>query len=504
MRDLRVISKLKPMEEKRVKKLCLILALALVLVGAFSAVAFAQTGGPIPQLDPTVDRQHPDTDPTVNAHSGFTINGDTCSACHSMHYAGNGFNLTLAVSDYAATSDSAACLACHDGTTGNYNVIAGENGVKEPAMGGLFANYASTDPNGSQHDAFGTVEAYIAAPGGKGSNLATGVTYDAGTWKSGQLSCGSCHEAHIAINPRLLSINPNGIMDDKVVTDENAVQADGTTVQNYVDNTTKYYFKKAPGAVDPENEVGIIVKVGGVELKYIKDYQIKWGTKLSAPNTRNDAGGNLADTGHGAKPGLNSQFNEDYAWVEFTKTDLASGAEVQLSYKPAFKVQMKINKYNQAGENVQYGKGMESFCTACHTDFFGSKQKKDANGVSITNKGYFGGLAHHTGDRPNEGIAVLGNYTDPANIPAGVTGEDQLKYESVGSCLTCHFAHGVNKARWAQVSTAAGYNNPDGTPIYNVDEKQANSAANKRLPNTAMCVLCHDMVSGAGSGESSK
>lgn len=492
MRIVRLITKFKIMEEKRVKKLALVLTLTLVLVSAFSAVALGAAKSPIQQI-PTLDRTG--VGAPANAHEGFTVNGDTCSSCHSMHYAGNGVNLTL------QTNPALACLTCHDGTTANYDVLKGQNEAKASAMGGLFANYpidTTSTASGSMHDVFSGVQAYTSAPGGRGSTpdkVGNTPGYDNGTWAAladgtTNLTCSSCHNAHSSVNPRLLSTNPNGIMDDPAVQQKGvaALTTTGGTVAATFDGNanTKYWFPTAPAS-------DIEVYVDGKALKYVADYQIKWESFDSAQNTKNDAGSSLTSAARGPKPGYMSVFKEDHAYVVITNTTLAVGKAVTLDYKPALVVQMKINNYNAVDEWIQYGKGVENFCTACHTDFKGSK----------SSAGVFSGLNHHTGNRPNEGISVLGNYVPESK--ALTNGVVDTAKESIGSCLTCHFAHGTNQARWAEASISdpdgTKYLDASGNPLYDVKE-EAGKSVNKRLPNNAMCVLCHDMVATNGSGTS--
>ncbi|TWD97437.1 putative CXXCH cytochrome family protein [Neobacillus bataviensis] len=216
-------------------KLSFSFLLSLLLVGMFSAVAFAAGSNPVvtPPGDPvdvkaglvtddkgkdnnynTVDKsnanktgsgvggqtenfsnviksddmvKNPDgTHGTQRTHGSYMNNTNSCASCHQTH-TGASKNLLFKDGEYAT------CTACHDGTLGFYNVFTGSNSA------GTFGG--THDGNMSVHLANGTVETK-AAPGGNQNGT--------GNWEA-EFTCASCHAPHGSYSDRLLHPDPNGM-----------------------------------------------------------------------------------------------------------------------------------------------------------------------------------------------------------------------------------------------------------------------------------------------------
>lgn len=427
----------KVLEGKKVKKISLVLVLTLVLISAFAAVALADT--PI--------------------HSGYTANTDACASCHSVHNAAEGADLLKWI------DISTACMACHDGTvTATYNVRAGHVGDAVDAQGnpvlsngGLFAVLKDGNTNSaSQHDVFTGIKVGTA-PGGQPADQAGNNTVDQyGEWTS-SFSCASCHDPHsTGGNPRLLHPNPNLVMSQG--TSSPGVQ--GALLGDFQgDQTPKYYFsavKIVANATKDARGTLITSLTGKVKpnLGSTISVYINGGTKLSSSyySVKFDV-----DNTNPAKP-----VTKPY--VIFNKTPPISTGAVTVDYTPVLIVDMTIANKLQASEAISYISGMTDFCSACHTDYNG---KRSVDGVLQTGKYATNGY-HHSGDSTNSSYPQLGNYGS-----------------TEGSCLTCHYAHGVDQDRWAV--TAARVNIAE----YNSPELSGSSML-KRLPNSGTCETCHN------------
>lgn len=113
--------------------------------------------------------------PNENAHANYQKSSDTCSNCHSTHYA-----LTSQLLNEAVVRT--LCLRCHDGTGSKYNVNGGKvvtpSGQQVSSPAGPFS-YASA---ASYHNVFREeFSTELLAPGGESMSL----------------TCTSCHSAHV-------------------------------------------------------------------------------------------------------------------------------------------------------------------------------------------------------------------------------------------------------------------------------------------------------------------
>ncbi len=447
------------------KKLSLILVLALVMVGAFSAVALADISHPnnagisadgTYSMGATGQIYLPPGSggaPGYAAiHSNYTANTDACAACHAPHTA-NGDSLT----QWDTFSNSAGltnvCLACHDGTvTATYNVVNGTVGnTSTPSNGGLFAIYKdgaqATADSASQHNVFSGLTIGGAAFGG-----ATTATADSnGSW-DGTFDCTSCHSPHgQGGNSRILTPDPNDVNSTTTITLTWSTTIDGTN----------------SGWVFPASErpilgypYGVTFKDGGTTNSTIK---LRFSTDTTVPVVWGIQG---------------SSSPTDTVTAIFT---------------PVLQVNFTIANKLTSAETVSYNYGINTFCGACHTDYdteaiYLATTNLPGGNTSVSNLN--GTYSQHT--RHAVGYQFFGA------IPAGTlkfqsyTDHGQTAQANTVTCLTCHFAHGVDQSRWAISATTSGI------AAYNSAET-AGSSRLKRLPNMGVCEACHDKEDGAYS-----
>lgn len=509
------------------KKLAIVLTLALVLVGAFAAVALADpshytspvtensvwltaeptsypvTGGAQPYIpaDPT-------TGASIAIHSNYTANTDACSSCHSAHYAqdveaeGTGFTTNL----LQATDPSLLCITCHDGTLAStYNVMAGtfnatDNSKTYRNGAGLFAvsydgaaNVVAT--SASQHDVFGGV-ALTSAPGGIGANAKNAA--DTAAW-SGTLECTSCHDPHgSGGNPRLLTPNPNGVM-----TQIKGVTMSGTYTAATDNGVTRYYFKAS-------NANSQLPVNGG---SYAPAKMLPEISDLTRPNTVNNRvklnvyiGGTLV-TASGKGP-YSVSYDPTQGYYLLI-TDTAHSGAVTVDYEPVLIVNGTVaSKLTSTEKETGFDKTLAGFCGSCHVSFAGGRTVKDASGNNQVNLGMYTGDGHHQADLGNAGknpVTVYGFYQET-------------------SCATCHASHGVDKQYWmdqtrnglftfnkvqaytdaltaagfakyalgtvAPADTAGTFTTADANNPFAQGELAGKSQI-KKLPNMGICESCH-------------
>lgn len=129
-------------------------------------------------------------------HGNYQNNTNSCAGCHQTH---------TAAADALLFKSSVydTCIACHDGTLGQYNVF--ETDRSKDLGAGTFGGTVGTTGamgNMSVHLSNGTVS-IGAAPGAN-------ALVDGPTWSS-EFTCSSCHDAHGSYSDRLLTSNPNGM-----------------------------------------------------------------------------------------------------------------------------------------------------------------------------------------------------------------------------------------------------------------------------------------------------
>jgi predicted CXXCH cytochrome family protein len=157
----------------------------LILIGMFSAVAFAAT--PDPSFVPTSTNPAPNIHSadvnndgsigTQRTHGNFQNNTNSCANCHSVH---NGETDTLLMK----AGDSELCMSCHDGTLGFYNVTT-------PSGAGVF-DTTNSHLSVSMHNVGEGIK--VSTAPGAFKNTATT-----------ELECSTCHNPHGSPNDRLLN-----------------------------------------------------------------------------------------------------------------------------------------------------------------------------------------------------------------------------------------------------------------------------------------------------------
>lgn len=504
------------------RKFCLIFILTSVLLCAFGAVALAD----LPPSERSGYVAVDENGTAVNIHSGYTVNSDACASCHSAHQAYNDPNLADGKKGgnmFLLYEASATCMTCHDGTvTETYDVKAGHIGDAVDAAGnpalskaGLFAVQnagsaaAVTALSASEHPAFSNRN-MVNVPGGKKT---AGADVNGAWLASDTLSCASCHEPHGAGgNPRLLNPNPNLVMSQgtSAAGVKNAKLVDFSVTPYNAD--TKYYFSAIASIAQTTNALDTPITIAAATTTGKRPLLgATKGGSVSGITLKNGVGGSTLtlDTAYkfGYDTGKDANgYKTISAWVKFP-TQPGIGI-ITVDYTPVLEVQMAIANKLTANETIKYGAGMTQFCSACHYDYALSK------GVL----GTYNGLAHHTGSRYNNYFIQLGNYP----VAAGNLDADgfDIKGNSSGSCLTCHFGHGVDATRWGAAGDAIvanptdpngqnpvyqdpkkGYgsllafysalNSGDPNPLSKLTKEAAASSQLKRLPNFGTCITCH-------------
>ena len=220
----------------------------MLMVGLFATSAFAlDSHNPNPAIIPTTgaaldnDLENANgtgtgtigTDEIVKGvqghktHGSYQNNTNSCASCHQTH-TGATAKLLFKSSDYDT------CIACHDGTMGNYNVF--ETDPLKNIGSGTFGG--TTMGNMSVHLSDGTVT--IGAAPGAATSLG-------GNWSS-DFSCVACHDPHGSYSDRLLANDPNGMGEVEFTTDPSKKLYYGYLQNNLVVTTG------APAVVSAAND----------------------------------------------------------------------------------------------------------------------------------------------------------------------------------------------------------------------------------------------------------
>ena len=152
----------------------------LLLLGIFSAVAFAEDGVPPTSTNPAPGIHVGDIDnfgnkSTHKTHGNFQNNTNSCANCHSTH---NGEDEMLLMKD----GEYELCMSCHDGTMGFYDV------TKSSGAGTFDDSHLSS----SMHNVDSGLK--VGSAPGKYLNNSTA-----------DLECSSCHNPHGSANDRILN-----------------------------------------------------------------------------------------------------------------------------------------------------------------------------------------------------------------------------------------------------------------------------------------------------------
>jgi len=158
-------------------------ALMLILLGMFSAVAFAEDSFTSTSTHPakniySADVNNDGSIGTQRTHGNFQNNTNSCANCHSVH---NGENDMLLMKE----GDSELCMSCHDGTMGFYDVTTASGA-------GVFEKEGSSHLSASMHNVGESLK--VSTAPGAYKNTSTE-----------ELECSSCHNPHGSPNDRLLT-----------------------------------------------------------------------------------------------------------------------------------------------------------------------------------------------------------------------------------------------------------------------------------------------------------
>ncbi|GAW91825.1 cytochrome c3 family protein [Calderihabitans maritimus] len=378
-------------------------------------------------------------------HSNYTKDTDACASCHATHTA-VGESLLQWYTVYET------CMACHDGTvTTTYNVEEGYIGnTTARTLGGKFG--IGNEPYLSNHNVRGGLD-ISAAPGGS-TVAVTGTTEYGKTitqWAT-EFGCESCHSPHgQGGNARILHPDPNGVAT----------------------------LRKPAGGFTYLGELGIIT-IDTTTTGIVKDgtsYKVYFNGEPALLIKGYPYGVNVYDNGSKT---YGATVDNSNGYTVITGVNLSDNGTADRVYgTPAIQVKMDINNYLQATETVTHISGLNTFCGACHTDYNTENVYKDT-----------------TDTEPNgSGSMLNGTYSEAYRHQVGFnwhSEEPGLDFEENYrvTCLTCHVAHGTSQDYWND--TVGPGTESDITNLVEI----AGSSALKRKPNMGTCETCHEKGEG--------
>jgi predicted CXXCH cytochrome family protein len=509
MRQFLLVSKNKNLEGNYVKKISLILALTLVLVSAFAAVAFADPSQPN-NAGTSASLVSDGTDGSVylpggDIHSNYTANTDACSACHAVH-TGNSEALLQWAEKGGGVSD--ICMSCHDGTvTATYDVMNGHvanTGALSSA--GLFAESKNGVgvASSSQHAVFNNLEVAAAFGGG--------VTADKNGQWTGEFSCVACHTPHgQGGNVRILDPNPNWIQTLGV--DPSTVKGVNGAAVTSTDGGATFSFSTvavvAGSTTDARGNVISALPAGKPILGR------PYGIDVFVGGVKQTQGSN--------DPKVNNAYASAKCFVTFDTTTkipyvkfyAAPAGAVTINYTPALQSGIQVANKLSATETVSYTGdpikgGINNWCGACHTDYNTATDRQVApwNNLVDTSTGDYTytdskgatfvakqGTANQYSIKTRHGVGAEGVKNNILQPSEGATPTKN----GVLMCLTCHFAHGVDESRWADLGDKSGVTAYGSITNGTTSPEIGGSSKLKRLPNMGVCEVCHQKEVGAYS-----
>ena len=373
-------------------------------------------------------------------HSNYSKNTDACASCHATHTA-----VGSSLLQWFNAFD--ACMACHDGTvTTTYNVeegFIGPSSVGRSTYGGMFG--LGREDSLSNHNVTGGL-AIAAAPGGSTTANAVKVGSHNETQWVNEFGCESCHTPHgQGGNARILNPDPNFAQ----------TAAASATGYNTSTKDGSAYVVAAPA--EKAVASGYYYFINGYPYS-ISVYNLDDNSKLTA----------------------NTQYSLDSSagYTKITLIGLDPTAGIRVYGTPAMTVTMDIDNYLTSTEAVKHLSGMNNFCGACHTDY---------NTQTAAN--------YSAGKFSGSGEKLTGTYSEAYRHQVGFTTSAAAGLVTEGGkmeCLTCHVAHGTSKDYWQRTLVDAAIKGPDGTTWATGDLAEiAGSSALKRMPNMGTCEACH-------------
>ncbi len=437
------------------KKISLILGIALILVLALASLTFAAQAKVGDYYQPTAKTFNADgstnypneiylpneaSPASYRIHSNYSKNTDACASCHATHTA-----VGKSLLQWYSVFDT--CMACHDGTvTTTYNVEGGYIGPSSDnrsTYGGAFG--VGNEDYLSNHNVSGAL-AIAAAPGGSTIGTSVTVGHDSkNVWVS-EFGCESCHTPHgQGGNARILNPDPNFVQTAAAsATGYNTTAKDGSA-----------YVVAAPATKAVAS--GYYYFINGYPYS-ISVYNLDDNAKLTAT----------------------TQYTVDSSagYTKISLIGLDPTAGIRVYGTPAMTVTMDIDNYLSSTESVKHLSGMNNFCGACHTDY-------NTQTAQTYTDGKFSG----------SGEKLTGTYSEAYRHQIGFSTGAAAGLVTEGgkmSCLTCHVAHGTSKDYWQRTLVDAAVKGPDGTTWATGDLVEiAGSSALKRMPNMGTCEACH-------------
>lgn len=505
------------------RKFSLSLLFAIMLMGMFAAVSFAEGPDPAnnsaepghnegmtPGLKGTSIENANDTGNMVDAegnnfnsviknltghktHTSYQNNTNSCASCHQVHTA-KGDQLLFADGVYQT------CTACHDGTLGFYNVFAdGSLDTATTAKTNGAGTFGGTHGS-SMHLANDAVK-INAAPGGNPADLTDADKTDdkiKGSMWGESFNCASCHAPHGSYSDRLLQYNPNGIgampvskggnqlenvpVVDTLPTVDAAAPAvvllrteDTTTgkvtVAQYNKGASAYTKSTAPWLygydirTDGLTYWSRLVKLDDTIAAYGSTSGVYFDYEHAEAYSTSAAGATAlkaAGKGFIARPVV-VQMAQDAAG-NTVQSGFWSGASIE-QFGGKTEQELKDLGYTVSSGTVKnVGVKMSQFCAACHTDYL--------QGNSDGKKSHFG-----------EETAAYRHSTNSDSY----------------TCVRCHYGHGTDAyimkdALGRTIADLVKDTTNFPTEQSALDYMQDNNASSalKKFTNMSVCWACHN------------
>jgi predicted CXXCH cytochrome family protein len=500
------------------RKFSLSLLFAILLMGMFAAVSFAE--GPDPannngdpdnhnaQMTPgtkgTSIENANDTAKDVDlpgnnftsviknltghkTHTSYQNNTNSCASCHQVHTA-KGDQLLFADGVYQT------CTACHDGTLGFFNVFADGSTASKDGAGTFGGTHGA-----SKHLANDTIK-ISAAPGGNPADLTDGDTSDdkiKGTMWGENFNCASCHAPHGSYSDRLLQYNPNGI-------GAMPVSKGGNQLENVpVVDTLPTVEAAAPAVVLLRTEDVGTGKVTVAQYnKGASAYAKSTAPWLYGYDSRTDGktywSRLMKDDTTVAAYGSTSGVYFDYEHAEAYSTSTGGADALKLATKGFIARPVVVQMAQDVdGKTVQSG-----FWSGAPIAQFGDKTEQELKDLGYT---VSSGTVKNVGVQMSKFCAACHSDYLQANSDGKKShfGEETAAYRhSTNSdsytCVRCHYGHGTDAeimkdALGRTVADLTGtpeFPTKDDAMAYMTDNNA--SSALKKFTNMSVCWACHN------------
>lgn len=457
-------------------------------------------------------------------HGPFDDNSAVCAACHRAHTSSAEYLL-------ATPKVTSLCIACHDGSGADTNVVTGTyvvDGTELDKVTGL------AHPNGYDHGTWGQSTSPLMGGGflqvrgagttskhmdpTAGSALTTyQLQFGAGLASNAPgtvklfLDCVDCHMPHRSPNYRMLRVKPTGYTGaGNLSVPEVALRiaSDNTEVGAPADEITQYGINK--GRRYTEDSGMFNYTISGATTAGQGDGMSKWcGLGCHDFYYRSAVRGNNGEVAN-PSPAMQTRLSTTYV-ATTTTINVANGALVP---NPSFIwiADVRYTVTNVAGNVVTINPTLDVATlplfagTPVSIEGKGMEVYYDLNGDTVADPNFMHAIDVDLNYYPrngSSGVQHLGanlgtagatiDYSDKMPV-ADMAGGTMGDYDDADrmTCLTCHRAHG----------TDAGMQNEAAIPTRNFGNTAITGFPSGidsmllRLPNRAVCQQCHQMPNG--------